>query len=246
MNKLHLILDRAGLSDSEKTVYITGRELGTSESSLLVSKTRLPRPTVMTALTGLREIGLCLVTKRDGRSLFYTMQPPQALATHLGAKIRSIESVIDTIQQLPPEAPPVHAEHKTEQTELIKHLELALQCQSRQWRIIAPKDNALRYLPEPFITHFKATRSRRQIGTQTLWEGAYSKQAISLLDTLMRKPRYLPKSTSIDSMIISFDASLLLISGKTNPASVLVHGEDMVMTYNTLFDLAWRSCRETS
>lgn len=225
---------------------MSGRKLGKATSGQLVSTTRLPRPTVLAALKSLRQFGLCEVSDKDGRSLFYVMLHAQALKPYLGQKVKDIESLIEDIDNLPEETEPtIHVQSGKDEQGLPDLLEYALRCKSRQWRIIAPRDNALRYLSDDYVAYFKRKREERQISAQTLWESKFSEQSISLIDTLMRKPRYLPKdfSQKIPAMILSFDESLLLIRGSRQPSASLITNKEIVATYNIIFDLAWRTCR---
>ncbi len=249
MKLSHTILTKAGLNKSETTVYLAGKQLGDVSSGELIRNVKLPRQTVLSALRGLQEYGLCLFKRRDGRSYIYAMQEISAITSHLGRRIRVVEALIDNIEKLP-------AEDLNQTTitdgigsqQLQDHLERALRCSSRQWRIIAPRDNALRYLPANYVNYFKRVRSERQISSQTLWEHTFSDQTISLIDTLMRKPRYIPKNSTkhIPAILLSFDDSLLFISGKEKASSTLITNRDVVATYTIIFDLAWQTCRESS
>ena len=125
-------------------------------------------------------------------------------------------------------------------------LELALRCKNRTWQIISPYDNALRHMPKEYIEYFKRVRTERQIVSQTLWESEQKGWGESLQDVLMRKPRRIPKNIAktIPSLMIAFDDKLLSIEGTTKPSAVLLSGSASVGTFNIIFELAWRSCRE--
>lgn len=246
MENLYTILDKAGFSPSEQRVYVTGLNNSYLSSTTLVQDTRLPRPTVMAALATLREAGMCTVSERDGRSLLYTMQPLSHLKAYLGRKAREVEAIIHEVDALPVKSLPGIQVETGASEELQNFLELALRCTGKQWRIMAPRDNALRHLPAAYVSYFKRVRKVRGISSQTLWEDAYREQTISLMDTLMRKPRYLPKdiAKTIPAIILSFDDSLLFVNGTTTPTCSLITNHEVAASFNILFDLGWRSCRE--
>lgn len=240
------LLNKAGLSKSEIAVYEAGRRLKLTITADIVRATKMPRPTVLAALVSLREQGLCTTKKLDGRSLVYAMQPISALNTYLGNKIRQTSELLENINAVS-EEPVELAAHQVEgQVAVQDLLELALRCKSRKWQIIAPKDNALRYMPSTYTTYFKQVRRERQIESQSLWAEMDKKDNLGLYDVLMRKPRYVSKDITkqIPSLLLAFDDKLLVIDGTDHPSAALITSSSVTKTFAVIFELAWRSCRE--
>lgn len=244
-NQLHSILKQAGLSKSEITVYLAGLQTGATGSAALVKIVGLPRVTVQLALKGLLDVGACKATPHNGRSFVYEMLPPSSLKAHLGQKIQDISVVIEQLDRIviSPESG-VQTREAHGQSEVQKLLELALQCKGREWRVIAPRKNALSHMPQQYIAYFKQTRKKRQIASKTLWESQFKDKDINLRELLMRKPRFVPESSGkIPAMLIAFDNSLLCIEGGKQPAAILIESTHTSQTFNLIFDLAWQSCR---
>lgn len=244
-NSIETVLGEAGVNQSECQVYLAG--LGeTCSSAELLAATGLPRPTLMAALKALREFGLCKTQRRDGRSLTYTMLPVTNIKGYLGAQVRAIDDLMERIDQVSVgQGNHAVTQHADSQQGVQDFLELALRCKSRQWHIMAPRDNALSYMPASYIDYFKRTRKERQIQSETLWESQTSDQQVSLADTLMRKPRYVPENIggTISSMFLLFDDKLLIIDGTTHPSATLITSATTADTFRLLFTMAWRSVR---
>lgn len=244
MNNLHTIMDRLEISPSAQRLYARGIGCEWLTSQELILATGMPRPTVMAALAELRDNKLCQTSPLDGRSLLYQMAPPQALKSLVTSKQRSLGHLVDEIDAMATKNPTTVIQSAHGQQELMRLLDQALHCNSRYWRIMAPKHNAIRSLPKDYIREFKQVRSDRQIEGQTLWEGKFRHQSVTLLDTLMRKPRYI--DSDIPALMLSFDDSILTITGTTEPSASMTTDEAATKSFNILFDLAWQSCREKS
>lgn len=243
-NSIQNLLGEAGLNHSEIAVYLAATMLGDS-SSALISRTKMPRPTVMAALKALQAYGLCKTHRRDGRSLVYVMQPATNLKQHLGQKVRDIDALMDRLDSAPQDSPKLAIDETEGQDALKDLLEQALRCKSRQWQIIAPHQNALRFMPREYTDYFKRVRTERQIVSQTLWGSAAKDHQIALKDVLMRKPRYVPASVAkeIPTLLLAFDNALLVIEGTTNPKAAIIRGEAVTKTFQIIFELAWRSLK---
>lgn len=246
-NSIDTLLGEAGISESEREVYLAGLS-GKHTSAELLKQTGMPRPTLMAALQSLRSFGLCEAHRRDGRSYIYTMLPLSNLKIHLGQQLRSIDNLMDRLDAVSTQTGSgVSIQTGTDQKALQDFLELALHCKSRQWHIIAPRDNALTHLPASYLSYFKRVRKQRQIQSETLWEPKTSSQQVTLADTLMRKPRYVPESIAdtIPSMLLAFDDKLLIIDGTTQPSTTLISSQSTTDTFRLLFTMAWRFARSS-
>lgn len=246
-NSIAIILSEAGLSPSEQQVYSAGT-VELQSSAELIARTKLPRPTVMAALKHLRELGLCEVTRQDGRSFSYQMRPPNMLKPTIAGQIRKLAEVMTRLDEVSSGTDAVTVREANGQEAVQELLELALQCKSRSWRIIAPHNNALRFMSKDYTSYFKQVRRERQIVSETLWEAGRKGTELPLHDILMRKPRFLPPNigSDIPSLLLAFDDSLLAITGTTQPAAVLVQNPAIVSTFALVFDIAWQSCRESN
>lgn len=240
------ILTDLGLTNTEQTVYINGLQSGTCSSAELIKLCSMPRPSVLAALKVLVDLGVCTSVKRDGRSLLYTMLPPNHFAGTIGKRVRHLDMLSEQLASISPHTP--HQSYFKEvvgQEAVQDMLELALRCKSRHWQIIAPRKNALSFMPTTYTDYFKRVRSDRQIISQSLWE-QNSAQELLLKDVLMRKPRYVPHEIAkkIPTLQLAFDDCLLIVGIVTDtktPYAILLQNEAITTTYRILFEMSWRS-----
>jgi hypothetical protein len=238
-----------GLTKSDQKVYVVGREHGVVSSAQLVSLCRLPRPTVMAALQHLVALGVCVRTKKDGRSMLYEMLPPTFFKGVIGSRIRELDMLSDALDAvaIPPKIK-THTKEAYGWEEVQDLIELALRCKSRTWHIIAPQQNALSHMPKEYVAYFKKVRQERQIESQSLWEEASMKE-LHLKDILMRKPRYVPKDIAphIPTLQLAFDDSVLIIelaSASAQPYALLIQNAAVTNTFRIVFEMAWRSAKK--
>lgn len=240
-------LAEAGLSQSERKVYLSGVRGEELTSAELIRRTQAPRPTVMAALKVLQGYGLCQTHRRDGRSLVYVMQPASALKSHIGQQIRNLDGLMGQLDHIDLDAhTALSLQNREGQDGLEELLELALRCHERKWQIIAPRANAIAFMPKDYIDYFKRVRTERQIQSQTLWESARKNDPVPMKDVLMRKPRYVPESLgkNIPSLMLAFDDMLLVIDGTAHPSAALIQNKPVVATFQLLFEMAWRNSRK--
>ncbi len=240
------ILTSLGLTSGEQKVYLCGLNSGECSSAELISLCKLPRPSVLAALKVLSDYGVCTTTKRDGRSLLYTMLPPEHFAGVIGKKVRQLDALSSQLSSITT-TPKLQTYFKevSGQEAVQDMLELALRCKNRHWQIIAPRKNALSFMPTSYTTYFKKVRTERQIVSQSLWEQS-SAQELLLKDVLMRKPRYVPHeiAVNIPALQLAFDDCLLIISMEeksTVPHAMLLQNDAVVTTYKIIFEMAWRN-----
>ena len=74
-------------------------------------------------------------------------QPIGVLKQHLGEQVRVLDSLMNRLDDVSTESAELTVIETEGQAKLQDLLELALRCKSRQWQIIAPHANALRFMP---------------------------------------------------------------------------------------------------
>lgn len=243
---LEILLKHAGVSKSEREVYIAGlkKPLTTSE---LVDILPLPRSTITTALKNLQECNLCRSEAVNKRTFRYYMLPVHNLNAYLSAKASRLYEVMEELSTF--QAPETEMINKTAngQEEVQALLELALRCKTRKWHIIATKNNPIKFMDKSYTNYFKSVRNERQIESLTLWDNT-GKRALGLQDLLMRKPRFIPDNITqkIPGLLLAFDDSLLMIEGEMSPRAVLIENPAITQTYKIVFELAWRHVKPTT
>lgn len=246
MNSLDDLLDRAGISHSERVVYRAG--LGKPcKTAELVKELKLPRSTIAAAIDSLEAIGLCQADPLDGKTFIYTMLPIKYLNTHLSQSAHSLQTLMNEVSSFEQPQDTLTTKTATGQEAVQQLIELALQCRTRKWHIIATRENPIKFMSADYTAYFKRVRKERQIASYSLWDST-GKRTLGLQELLMRKPRYVPKSISsrIPGLLLAFDDCLLMIEGEANPHAVLVENAAITETFRIMFDMAWHSVRPLS
>ncbi len=242
-------LESVGLSDTERKLYLSGLQFPEADVNRLVQETGINRTTAYHALGTLKQKGLTSEVKVQGR-LVYTMHDPKRLDKYLDRKSAAIQKQKQELIQLEnlfPMAQPQDTDdmsvEKFEEIEGVKDaVEKALYCRSREWKIIAPKDNFFAQVEKEYASYFLKTREERGIRAKTLWERNSSEPAnLSLRDFMMRRPRYLQPEFSgkFKSVIILFDDKALFITSAEQHSALLLQSDEIIQTLNVLFDGLW-------
>lgn len=243
---LNQLLKQAGVSKSEREVYVAGLEkpLTTSE---LVDALRLPRSTITSALKSLQECNLCRSEEVNKRTFRYYMLPVHNLNAYLSAKASKLNQVMEELSNFQTPDTDLVNKNAVGQEEVQALLELALRCKTRKWHIIATKNNPIKFMPREYTQYFKNVRNERQTESLTLWDNT-GKRALGLQDLLMRKPRFIPDNVAhkIPGLLLAFDDSLLMIEGESTPRAVLIENPAITQTYRIVFELAWRHVKPTT
>lgn len=236
------------LSETEQQLYLTGLTKPGASVSDLTGATGINRTTAYHALGTLKQKGFLTEARNQGK-LIYDMAKPDELGAYLDRR----HAVIDSQRQLLKDIAPLFPAHtpdnltrtlveKFDGLESVKEsVDRALYCKSRQWRIIAPRDNFFSQVGADYAKYFMETRRARGIKARTLWEPSAKTSNLSLRDLLERHPRYLPKELAgrFKSVIIIYDDKALFISSAHNPRSVLVGSEELVSALTVMYDGLW-------
>lgn len=253
MNEVIEILKKLGLTTTEIKLYLYGLQFKSIGVAKLVSLSGTKRTTAYHALETLLDKGLVTRSRQDGK-LTYQMQSPDKLKDQLNTtklqisqKILDLESVIDKFPKplsVDTELPSVvnYYGHKGVQ-DAIKQ---ALYCQSREWLVVAPYENYIRFSPESFKQTYKNIRAERGIISKTLWEHE-SKKIIKNFDIIKyRNPRYLPKKMSghFKAMQIIYDDKILNISSHKEQSATLISSKQIANLQRVMFMALWDASEE--
>ncbi len=237
-----------GLSKTEQSLYVAGLESSNIDVSTLIRNTGINRTTAYHALGTLKQKGLTSESKLNG-VLVYKMTSPEELSTFLDvkkAKIDSQKSQLQGLLGLFPDSDQAKSGSITEKFEGIDNVKLviekAIYSRSREWRIVAPKNNFFSQVDPSYAKYFLKTRGEQGIRARSLWEENSKKPGyLSRNDLLTRKPRYLPKEMSgtFTSVIIVFDDKALFIAPLAQESAILITSEEIIGTLEILFDGLW-------
>lgn len=244
------LLSAMDLSETEQKLYLAGLQTQEASVNFLVQQTGVNRTTAYHALGTLKQKGFVTEGKVLGR-LIYQMVSPKDLERVLSSRQAQLEThkrqVLELEHLFPASSDQVQVTQieKFDGLEGVKlAIEKALYCSSRQWNIIAPRDNFFNQIDQDYAVYFMKTRRSRKINARTLWESdGKNEPQLSLEDLMLRKPRYLHADFKgkFEAVVIMFDDKALFIPPLNNRSAVLVHSQDIVSTLNVMFEALWLS-----
>lgn len=255
MKKIITYLESIGLSKTESQLYISGLKASSSVDEL-IRHTPIKRSTAYHALETLQAKGLASSRRENGRLLF-TMTTPDSITTYLGAQSKELERKQVELDRLLPlfPAPPAstassyHVEHYDSIEGIKKVVDIALDCNNPEWRIIAPKANFFSEYDQDYARYYLTKRQEHKIKARTLWEaplGRKSSSRLTLRDIIARNPRYLSAkfSDQFSATIIIFDDKVAYISSLKNSETFLIQSSDFSSTMRVMFDSLWDSSKD--
>jgi sugar-specific transcriptional regulator TrmB len=253
--KVETFLYALGLSETETALYLYGLTKSGSTVSELVDATNINRTTAYHALGTLKQKGFVTEAKEQGK-LIYEMTKPDELEAYLDRRHAEIDSQRHKLKEISSFFPSSIDEQTTktvvekfEGLETVKEaIDRALYCKSREWRIIAPKDNFFSQTDAEYAKYFMSTRRERKIKSRSLWEPGFKEQELTLRDFLERSPRYLPNDLAghFNSIAIIYDDKALFISSAKNPSAVIIGSQELVGTLIVMHDALWSLARKPS
>lgn len=242
------LLNSFGLSETERQLYLTGLTKPSSTVSELIDATGINRTTAYHALGTLKQKGFVTEARAQGK-LIYDMTKPEELEAYLDRRYAAIDNQRQQLKEIASLFPSFSADQftktlveKFEGLEGVKEaVDRALYCRTREWRIIAPRDNFFSQAGADYAKYFMETRRRHGIKARSLWEPGFKEEKLTLRDLFERHPRYLPKELvgRFKSVIILYDDRALFISSAQNPSAVIVGSEELVDTLVVMYDGLW-------
>lgn len=250
MKEIISLLKKLNLSSTETALYLNGLRFHSVGVAKLVAISKIKRTTAYHALATLVEKGLAAESKQDGR-LAYRMTPANELAKLLENRQEQIKSQLAELKVLMPRFPKPE-ESPEEVPEVINYygiegvhaaVDRALYAQSKQWRIMSPKENFFFQSSNEYIEYFKAKRRERGILAKSLWESSVLEKTPTMQDLAERSPRIVPKGLEgkFKSTIIIYDDCMLVISSYGRQFATLIRSKETVQTFSLMFDAIWDS-----
>lgn len=248
-------LESIGLSKTEAQLYVAGLKKSSSIDDL-ANATAIKRSTIYHAMETLQAKGLVQSRRESGR-LIFTMVSPNNLASYLDHQSKELERKqleLDSLLPLFPTTPnsqmnSYHIEHYESIDGIKKIVDIALECDNPEWRIIAPKQNFFSEYDQDYAHYYLKKRQVHKIKAKTLWEAPVQHKRSNKLmlgDIVTRNPRYLPAKFrgQFNAVIIIFDDKVAYISSLKHSESLLVQSPDFTSTMRVMFDSLWDSSKD--
>lgn len=242
-----------GLNDTEITVYTCILEHPELKVSDIQRQTGLVRTTIYYTLSQLKAGGLISEnTQNNVRT--YRCADIDALKRNLETDINtqrqkieqldSLKEVYETLKAKKPEKDSYVARY--EGAEAIKQaIEEAFRCDSKQWHILAARDNFLYHMSKPYQKYYLDERKRRGITAKTLWEPTDDLKRPSLKDVFYRNPRVLPEEFrgAFNSLVILYDDTTLIIDPYGQKTAHAIHNAASTQLLRLVFNFIWQNTK---
>ncbi|HEY4483375.1 MAG TPA: helix-turn-helix domain-containing protein [Candidatus Paceibacterota bacterium] len=245
ISKLHDILARVGLTDSEIEIYVATLETGPSKASVIARKARLGRALSYHILESLIKIGLVSVAGTRGKQIF-TPEPIDRLKTNLSIKQKDLEILSLDIENLSLELHDLTT--KTKVPASIKFLEgldemknaawNILECRGDELRVIVPTNNVFDLFGEQFVKNWFEEREARKLRSKSIWSYDITEK-YKYSDSSFRELKIAPAELKIASTIVLCDSRVIIFSSPATKFGFLVDSEEFSQTMSSMFDNIW-------
>ncbi|MGC1177382.1 MAG: helix-turn-helix domain-containing protein [Candidatus Saccharimonadales bacterium] len=253
MDEIHKWLDSYGLNDSEIAIYTCILQYPEIKVSDMQRHTGLVRTTIYYTLAQLKAAGLISENTQNNVKT-YRCTEADALKRSIETdivqqrqkleRLDSLKSVFQTMEAKKSEADSYIARY--EGIEPVKQsIEKALRCDSKQWQIIASRDNFLYHMSKQYQQYYLKERKRRGITAKTLWEPTNDVLDPSMEDVFYRNPRRLPEEFrgAFNSLVIVYDDTTLIIDPYDQKTAHAIHNAASTDLLRLVFNAMWRNTK---
>lgn len=250
MEEINKWLNSYGLNDTEIAVYTCILRHPEIKVSDIQRQTGLVRTTIYYTLSQLKAAGLVSDnTQNNVRT--YRCTEADALRRNIETNISrqrqqleqldGLKSVFRAMESKQPDADSYIARY--EGVEPIKQaIEKALRCDSKQWHIIAARDNFLYHMSKTYQQYYLKERKRRGITAKTLWEPTDELKTPSMEDIFYRNPRLLPEEFrgAFNSLVIIYDDTTLIIDPYDQKTAHAINNPASAQLLRLIFNAIWQ------
>ncbi len=251
MEKIQAWLRSYGLNDTEISVYLCILEHPEIKVSDIQRHTGLVRTTIYYVLSQLKAGGL-LSENTQNNVKTYRCADIEALKRNVERDIVEQRQKLEQLADLKgvferlgtKKADKDSYVARYEGTEAIKQaIEQALRCDSKQWHIIAARDNFLYHMSKTYQQYYLKERKRRGITAKTLWEPTDEWKTPSVEDVFYRNPRVLPEEFrgAFNSLVILYDDTTLIIDPYDQKTAHAIHNQASTDLLRLVFNSIWQT-----
>lgn len=253
MEDVNKWLESYGLNPTEISVYTCILQYPDVKVSDIQLQTGLVRTTIYYTLSKLKAEGLISENTQNNVKT-YRCSDAGALKRNIESdisaqkqKLDQLESLEDIFENIKPKniADTSHVARYEGVEAVKKSIEEAFRCESKQWHVIASRDNFLYRMSKPYQQYYLKERKRRDIKAKTLWEPTGEAKSISIEDTFYRNPRVLPEEFhgTFNSLVILYDDTTLIVDSYSQKTAHAIYNPAGTNLMRLMFDTIWRSSK---
>lgn len=248
MNTIPRWLSEYGLNTTQIKVYLSILQHPKTKVSDIQRRTGLVRTSIYYALGQLKADGLIFENLQNNVKT-YRAADLSNLERNIEGAIADQQQKLDALGSLAPlfarlQATPADNESFVSRYEGVKAIKQALEeafrCESKQWCVIASRDNFLYHMSKQYQRYYLDERKRRGIVSKTLWEPVDSFD-VAKIDDSSRNPRHLPAQFrgAFKALIILYDDTTLIIDPYNQKTAHAIHNATSTQVMRLMFEAIW-------
>lgn len=248
MSKIGNFLEKIGLNEKEKLIYLAGLKLGPARAAYLSRRTGLTRQHTYDILKSLEQQGfVSRLGKEYGQR--FIMEEPANLGNMLERKKNQIEKTKNELKMLLPEFESFYNSKGIvpkvkffEEIEGIKEIfEDMLACRSKKHFYFGSFADLMNLIGKNYIDEWIERRIKKGINSKAV--RIKKKEIIEEIYTeekfFLRELRYAPDNFNISQTIVLYDNKVAIISSAEECVGFLVESNEFFTTMENVFNLLW-------
>ena len=248
MSKIDNFLEKIGLNEKEKLVYLAGLKLGPARAAYLSRRTGLTRQHTYDILKSLEQKGFVSRLGKDYGQRFI-MEEPANLSNVLDRRKNQIEKTKNDLEKLLPEFESFYNSKGTapkikffEETEGIKEIfEDMLACRDKKHFYFGSFADLIGLLGKEYMDEWIERRVKKDIFSQAvrIKKKEIEKNIYVGEEEFLREIRYAPELFSTEQTVAVYDNKVAIISSKKEIAGFLIESDEFSRTMKSVFDVLW-------
>jgi len=236
------VLERFGLRETDRRVYLAMLSMGSTTLSPIARQTGLPVTTVQSVVRRLVNIGIVSATKRKSRSAFEA-DDPVVLRRILERQSEEVAVIVPMLQKMKtePVTTPKIRVYERERAADIFHA--ALGAKDKLVHEIVSAEDLQDVLGEKF--HFTRRRVNEGVRLNSLRVEAHEikKYSKAMHVRELREAKFLPRELTFRCSIMFWDNTVAFFTTKAEGLAWTVESKMLRETYEQLFTLLWSVSR---
>lgn len=232
-------LQTIGLNEKETAIYLACLELGREGVARIARKANVKRPTAYLVLESLQKRGLIHSITKEKRTLYGAEEPAKLLGV-VAEKKRALDTILPYLEAINNRGTikPSVRFYEGEKGVLRIYEEIYASKEIRWWGSIHAMSKKFSTILESFIASQKKEKKMvYDLLTDTIADRAYAKRVARAGYEI----RFFPKDLYVMTDSAVFNNKLAFMAFAPEPHGLIVEGEDMIKSFQSLWELAWRN-----
>lgn len=252
---LQELLEKAGLTEKEALVYLSGLELGAQTASTFAKKVQMNRSSVYTVIHSLLNKGLMCSFEKNGIYRFEAV-PAERLLNYIDSRRYHFDECKAEIRDLLPRfqalTSPLGSRPKVRYFDGLEGIKVVMEQTLQSTEVLRCYSSLHRWLDSPLSDYIRDYGHRRVYDKKIPLKALIHKSELtkSYLDNgypkVLFEYRFIPEGIFIvDNEINIYNDKVAIISLKPNDYfGVIVESPQIADTQKSIFELAWMGARK--